>query len=58
MNDHRHPLSPVLDHCPPTLPAHVREHLLERAKAMGIDTSRLLWAALAAEQHAKQKPRV
>ena len=22
MNDHRHPLSPVLDHCPPTLPAH------------------------------------
>lgn len=32
----------------PSLPADVREHLLERASAMGIDTRRLLWAAPAA----------
>jgi apolipoprotein D and lipocalin family protein len=38
----------------PTLTADVREHLLERASAMGIEASRLLWAAPAAEQHAKQ----
>ena len=38
----------------PTLPWHVREHLLERAQAMGLDTRRLLWAAPAAEQHARQ----
>ncbi|HRL98404.1 MAG TPA: lipocalin family protein [Acidovorax sp.] len=38
----------------PTLPWHVREHLLERAQAMGLDTRRLLWAAPVAEQHARQ----
>lgn len=39
----------------PTLPSDVREHLLERAKAMGIDTGRILWAAQGAEQHAKKR---
>lgn len=29
----------------PTLPSHVREHLLERAQALGIDAGRLKWAA-------------
>ncbi|PTT37477.1 lipocalin [Acidovorax sp. HMWF018] len=29
----------------PSLPPDVREHLLERARAMGIDTGRILWAA-------------
>lgn len=28
----------------PSLPWHVREHLLERAKAMGVDTGKLVWA--------------
>ena len=34
----------------PTLPAHVREHLLERARAMGIDVNRILWAQEPAPQ--------
>ena len=38
----------------PTLPWHVREHLLERAQAVGVDSRRLLWVAPAGEQHAKQ----
>lgn len=38
----------------PTLPWHVREHLLERAQAIGVDTRRLLWIAPAGEQHARQ----
>lgn len=29
----------------PSLPSDVREHLLERARTMGIDTRRILWAA-------------
>ena len=32
----------------PSLPSDVREHLLERARTMGIDTRRILWAAPAA----------
>ena len=38
----------------PTLPGDVREHLLERAQAMGIDVSRIRWAATAAEQIARR----
>ncbi len=39
-----------------TLPADVREHLLERAQAMGIDPKRILWAApvSASAQQAKR----
>ena len=38
----------------PTLPWHVREHLLERAQALGIDTGRLVWAAAGGEQVARR----
>lgn len=38
----------------PTLPWHVREHLIERAAAMGIDVARLQWASAPPEQHAKR----
>ena len=38
----------------PTLPWHVREHLLERARAMGLDTRRLLWVPPAGELHARR----
>ena len=38
----------------PTLPWHVREHLIERAQAMGIDVGRILWAPPAGEQHARR----
>ena len=38
----------------PTLPWHVREHLIERAQAMGIDVGRILWAPPADEQHARR----
>ncbi|KQO23744.1 lipocalin [Acidovorax sp. Leaf76] len=38
----------------PTLPGHVREHLLERAQTMGIDVRKILWAPAAGEQHAKR----
>ena len=37
----------------PSLPSHVREHVLERARAMGLDTRRLLWAGNPAESHAR-----
>lgn len=36
----------------PTLPWHVREHLMERAQALGVDVSKIVWAQPAAEQHA------
>ena len=29
----------------PTLPWHVREHLMQRAQALGVDVRKLLWAA-------------
>ena len=38
----------------PTLPHHVREHLLERAQTMGVDVSKIKWAAPAGEQHARR----
>jgi len=38
----------------PSLPGHVQDHLLERARAMGIDVGRLHWAAPAAEQLARR----
>ncbi|BEP96695.1 lipocalin family protein [Acidovorax sp. sif1233] len=38
----------------PTLPWHVREHLIERAQSMGIDVGRILWAPPASEQHARR----
>ena len=41
----------------PTLPGHVREHLLERAQTMGIDVRKILWAPAAGEQHAKRAVR-
>jgi apolipoprotein D and lipocalin family protein len=41
----------------PTLPWHVREHLLERAKAMGVDTRKIVFAPGGAEQHARQAVR-
>lgn len=34
----------------PTLPGHVREHLLERARALGIDMNRIVWAQEQAPQ--------
>ena len=41
----------------PTLPWHVREHLLERARAMGVDVSKIVFAPPAGEQHARQAVR-
>jgi apolipoprotein D and lipocalin family protein len=41
----------------PTLPWHVREHLLDRAQAMGVDVSKIMFTASAAEQHARQSVR-
>lgn len=38
----------------PTLPWHVREHLMERAQAMGVDVRKILWMPAASEQHAKR----
>ena len=38
----------------PTLPHHVLEHLLERAQTMGVDVSKIKWAAPAGEQHARR----
>lgn len=38
----------------PTVPGHVRDHLLERAKALGIDVQRIHWAPPAAEQVARR----
>lgn len=38
----------------PTLPWHVREHLMERAQALGVDVSKIVWAQPAAEQHARR----
>lgn len=34
----------------PSLPADVREHLLERATEMGVDVTRILWVPAAGEQ--------
>jgi apolipoprotein D and lipocalin family protein len=34
----------------PSLPADVREHLLERATQMGVDVTRILWVPAAGEQ--------
>lgn len=34
----------------PSLPADVREHLLERATQMGVDVNRILWVPTAGEQ--------
>lgn len=36
----------------PTLPGHVREHLTERAQAMGVDVNKILWMPPGGEQHA------
>lgn len=41
----------------PTLPWHVREHLLERAQALGVDTGKIVFAPPAGEQHARQAVR-
>ncbi|WP_342721787.1 lipocalin family protein [Acidovorax sp. FHTAMBA] len=38
----------------PTVPHHVREHLMERAQAMGVDVSKIRWAPAAGEQHARR----
>lgn len=38
----------------PTLPWHVREHLMERAQTMGVDVRKILWMPAASEQHAKR----
>ena len=38
----------------PTLPWHVREHLMERARALGVDVSKIVWAQPGAEQHARR----
>ena len=38
----------------PTLPWHVREHLMERAQALGVDTRKLVWAQPGVEQHARR----
>ena len=39
----------------PTLPWHVREHLMERAQALGVDTRKLVWAQPGVEQHARRQ---
>ncbi|MFN4120019.1 lipocalin family protein [Acidovorax sp.] len=41
----------------PTLPWHVRDHLLERAQALGVDVSKIVFAAPPVEQHARQAVR-
>ncbi|MNT77033.1 Outer membrane lipoprotein Blc precursor [compost metagenome] len=41
----------------PTLPWHVRDHLMERAQAMGVDVSKIVFAPPAGEQHARQAVR-
>lgn len=42
----------------PTLAWHVREHLMERAKALGLDASKLVFASAAEEQvHARRAVR-
>ncbi|MFY3385042.1 lipocalin family protein [Paracidovorax sp. MALMAid1276] len=41
----------------PTLPWHVRDHLLERARAMGVDVGKIVFAAPPVEQHARQAVR-
>lgn len=38
----------------PSLPWHVREHLIERARTMGIDVTKMLWMPPASEQHARR----
>jgi apolipoprotein D and lipocalin family protein len=38
----------------PTLPLHVRQHLMERARALGIDVRRIHWAEASTEQHARR----
>jgi len=38
----------------PTLPWHVREHLMERAQALGVDVRKLGWAQPGVEQHARR----
>ncbi|KRD13847.1 lipocalin [Acidovorax sp. Root267] len=38
----------------PTLPGHVREHLMERAQTLGMDVRRILWTPPASEQHARR----
>jgi apolipoprotein D and lipocalin family protein len=38
----------------PTLPGDVRNHLLERAQALGIDVRRIWWAAPAGEHIARR----
>jgi len=39
----------------PTLPWHVREHLAERAQAIGVDARRLLWTAPANNDQAARR---
>lgn len=41
----------------PTLPWHVREHLIERAEAMGVDVSKIVFSTPAVEQHALKAAR-
>ena len=38
----------------PHLPLHVRQHLMDRARAMGIDVRRIQWAGEASETHARR----
>ena len=38
----------------PTLPWHVREHLMERAQALGVDVRKIVWAQPGVEQHARR----
>ena len=38
----------------PALPWHVREHLIERARTMGIDVKKILWMPPASEQLAQR----
>lgn len=38
----------------PTVPGHVRDHLMERARTLGIDVSKILWMPPANEQIARR----
>ena len=38
----------------PTLPWHVREHLIERARTMGLDVTKILWMPPASDQLARR----
>ena len=39
----------------PTLPWHVREHLIERARTMGLDVTKILWMPPASDQLARRR---